>query len=189
MTEGSGLTRRTGLPAELLFLVERYPRDEWTAHSNVAGTAAFWLQRHAFFRDMGRSLTGIIADYREGRQSAPEFARHFAPRLQRFLGELDGHHRVEDDHYFPAFAAAEPRLKRGFEILDSDHHAIHEALLRNADAANAFMRALASTADEQRFRADDYAAANLDLVAMLARHLDDEEDLVIPLILDRGEDF
>ena len=41
--------------------------------------------------------------------------------------------------------------------------------------------------DRQRFAADGYASENERLVAMLKRHLDDEEDLIIPLILDRGD--
>lgn len=186
MNFDADIGRRAGLPEDLLFLVEKYPRETWQAHENVAGMAAFWLQRHAMFREVGGLLTDIIADYREGRQTAPEFARRFAPRLQHFLGELDGHHNVEDHHYFPVFAAAERRLVRGFEILDADHHAIHAALERNAEAANDFLRALSSDADQQRRKADAYAAENHALVAMLARHLDDEEDLIIPLILDRG---
>lgn len=186
MNFDADIGRRAGLPEDLLFLVEKYPRETWQAHENVAGMAAFWLQRHAMFREVGGLLTEIIADYREGRQTAPEFARRFAPRLQHFLGELDGHHNIEDHHYFPVFAAAEKRLVRGFEILDADHHAIHTALERNAEAANDFLRALSSDADQQRRKADAYAAENHALVAMLARHLDDEEDLIIPLILDRG---
>ena len=139
------------------------------------------------FREMGVLLTGGIADYREGRKDAREFAAFFAPRLNRFLGNLDGHHNVEDHHYFPVFAEAEPRLKRGFDILDGDHHLIHDALERNAETANAFLRALQESEDRQRFAADAYADENSRLIAMLKRHLDDEEDLIIPLILDRGD--
>lgn len=179
---------RPGLPDDLRFLVERYPRGDWPGHANIGGMASFWLQRHDMFRAFGRHLTDGIADYREGRTTAPEFARWFAPRLNHFLGNLDGHHQVEDQHYFPVFARAERRLARGFEILDADHHLIHEALERNAETANAFLRALGESEDRQRFAADAYADANHDLVAMLARHLDDEEDLIIPLILDRGDE-
>ena len=181
------LRSRPGLPPDLRFLVERYPRTDWPGHANIGGMAAFWLQRHDMFRAFGRLLTDGIADYREGRTDAPEFARWFAPRLNNFLGNLDGHHNVEDQHYFPAFAQAEKRLKRGFEILDADHHLIHEALEKNAETANTFLRSLGESQDRQRFAADAYADANHDLVAMLARHLDDEEDLIIPLILDRGD--
>ena len=183
----SFLETREGLPDDLRFLVEQYPRGEWQAHSNIHGMAGFWLQRHDMFREMGVLLTGGIADYREGRKDAREFAAFFAPRLNRFLGNLDGHHNVEDHHYFPVFAKAEPRLKRGFDILDGDHHLIHDALERNAETANAFLRALQEGEDRQRFAADAYADENSRLIAMLKRHLDDEEDLIIPLILDRGD--
>ena len=181
------LETREGLPDDLRFLADQYPRGEWQAHSNIHGMAGFWLQRHDMFREMGVLLTGGIADYREGRKDAREFAAFFAPRLNRFLGNLDGHHNVEDHHYFPVFAKAEPRLKRGFDILDGDHHLIHDALERNAETANAFLRALQESEDRQRFAADAYADENSRLIAMLKRHLDDEEDLIIPLILDRGD--
>lgn len=181
------LLDRTGLPDDLRYLVAKYPRDEWQAHPNVHGMASMWLQRHAMFRELGTMLTGAIGDYREGRTDAQEFARFFAPRLNFFLGNLDGHHNVEDQHYFPVFARVEPRLKRGFDILDGDHHMIHDALETNAGTANAFIRALQESEDRQRFAADAYASENEKLVAMLARHLDDEEDLIIPLILERGD--
>ena len=48
-------------------------------------------------------------------------------------------------------------------------------------------RRLQENEDRQRFAADDYADANTRLVAMLDRHLADEEDLIIPLILERGD--
>lgn len=187
MSDEFHLTTRSGLPDDLRFLVEKYPRQDWQAHDNIGGMASFWLQRHDMFREMGKMLTGGIGDYREGKLTAPEFAHWFAPRLNFFLGNLEGHHNVEDQHYFPAFARAESRLKRGFDILDHDHHLIHEALEANAEAANAFLRVLQEDEDRQRFAADAYADQNARLVVMLSRHLDDEEDLIIPLILDRGD--
>ena len=187
MTDSLELERRAGLPDELRFLAQKYPREDWQAHSNIHGMASMWLQRHDMFRELGGILTSAISDYREGRKTAREFADFFAPRLNFFLGNLDGHHNVEDQHYFPVFAKAETRLKRGFEILDLDHHTIHEGLERNAATANDFLQALQGTNDAQRFAADAYAEENSRLVAMLTRHLADEEDLIIPLILDRGD--
>jgi hemerythrin-like domain-containing protein len=181
------LETRADLPDDLRYLLAKYPREEWQAHANIHGMAGMWLERHDFFREMGGLLTGGISDYREGRKDAQAFARFFAPRLNNLLGHLDGHHNVEDQHYFPVFAAAESRLKRGFDILDADHHTIHAALERNAEAGNAFLRALQEDKDRQRFAADAYADENARLVAMLTRHLGDEEDLIIPLILDRGD--
>ncbi|KQU69995.1 cation-binding protein [Aminobacter sp. DSM 101952] len=181
------LESRAGLPEDLRWLVDKYPREDWFDHDNVHGMASMWLQRHDMFRELGAMLTTGIGDYREGRMDAQQFARWFAPRLNHFLGNLDGHHNVEDHHYFPVFANAETRLRPGFEILDADHHLIHEALERNAETASAFLRALKESEDSQRFAADAYADENARLVAMLTRHLDDEEDLIIPLILDRGD--
>ncbi len=43
-------------------------------------------------------------------------------------------------------------------------------------------------ADTLRSRGDAYAAASGALLKGLIRHLDDEEDLIVPLILERGED-
>ncbi|AZO43122.1 hemerythrin domain-containing protein [Mesorhizobium sp. M7D.F.Ca.US.005.01.1.1] len=189
MTEATNflLLERVGLPDDLRWLVEKYPRENWQDHANIHGIANMWLQRHDMFRELGGMLTNGIGDYREGKLTAPDFARWFAPRLNHFLGNLDGHHNVEDYQYFPVFAKAEPRLKRGFEILDADHHIIHEGLERNAEAANAFIKTLQESEDRQRFAADAYADENSRLIAMLTRHLADEEDLIIPLILDRGD--
>ncbi|MEI9427568.1 hemerythrin domain-containing protein [Mesorhizobium sp. Cs1299R1N3] len=183
----SSLLERLGLPEDLRWLAEKYPRENWQAHANIHGMANMWLQRHDMFRELGGMLTGGIDDYREGALAAPDFARWFAPRLNHFLRHLDGHYNVEDYQYFPAFTKAEPRLKRGFDILDADHHTIHEGLERNAEAANAFIRTLQESEDKQRFAADAYADENSRLIAMLTRHLADEEDLIIPLILDRGD--
>jgi hemerythrin-like domain-containing protein len=181
------LERRAGLPDDLRFLADKYPREDWQAHANIHGMANMWLQRHDMFRELGGILTAAIGDYREGRKTAPQFAQFFAPRLNFFLGNLDGHHNVEDQHYFPVFTRAETRLTRGFEILDLDHHTIHAGLERNAETANAFLQALQQDEDKQRFAADAYADENSRLVAMLTRHLADEEDLIIPLILERGD--
>jgi hypothetical protein len=38
-----------------------------------------------------------------------------------------------------------------------------------------------------RFAGEAYAEASNRLLAMLDRHLTDEEDLIVPLILERGE--
>ncbi len=96
------------------------------------------------------------------------------------------HHQVEDLSYFPLFRAAEPRLVRGFEVLEHDHDILHERIVRLADAANAFLEA--SELDAMRACADRYGLVTDELLAGLVRHLADEEDLIIPLILDRGED-
>jgi hypothetical protein len=182
------LGRRDNLPADLRYLFERYPRDDWQAHANLGGMAQFWLQRHDMFREVGGMLTQSVSQYREGQLEAQPFAQFFVPRLRFFLQQLHGHHQIEDLHYFPVFVQAETGLKRGFDLLDNDHHVIHDALERNAQGANEFLGKLGEGRDAARFAADTYAGDTEGLVAMLLRHLEDEEDLIIPVILDRGED-
>ena len=70
---------RQGLPADLRYLAEKYPRELWQEHANIHGMANQWLQRHDMFRELGGMLTTAIGDYREGRNDAPAFARFFAP--------------------------------------------------------------------------------------------------------------
>ena len=56
-----------------------------------------------------------------------------------------------------------------------------------AETANEFLALKPDDADRMRFSGDRYADASDRLIGQLRRHLDDEEDIVVPLVLDRGE--
>jgi hypothetical protein len=163
--------------------------------------ARFWLARHDMFRDIGGDLGRMMDGFRAGTLGTEGLGRQLVPTLGFFLNQLNAHHQIEDHHYFPIFRNADPRLATGFEILDRDHATIHADLLATADAANTLIRALADqphpaveTALRERAatgaglgEADAYAAASERLLRRVLRHLEDEEDLIVPLILDRGE--
>lgn len=185
--EALALVRRSGWPEDLRVLVARYPREQWDAHPNLGEMARFWLSRHAMFRELSTAIEQIAALFRAGRIPPQEFARQFVPRLQFMLNQLNVHHQIEDQHYFPIFQAADARLARGFDVLEGDHHHIHADMARTAETANTLLQALQSNADKIRRCGDDYADASGALLKGLIRHLDDEEDLIVPLILDRGE--
>jgi hypothetical protein len=185
--EALALARRSGWPEDLRVLVARFPREQWEGHANLGEMARFWLSRHAMFRELAGMITAIETQFRDGALAPTEFPRHFVPRLQFLLSQLTVHHQIEDLHYFPIFRAADVRLARGFDVLEGDHHAIHADMARTAETANALLRALQGDADILRRCGDDYAAASGALIKGLIRHLDDEEDLIVPLILDRGE--
>ena len=124
------LDLRTGWPPELRRFLDRYPREVWPEHVNLGATARFWLEIHDGFRDLGAALGGKSGDFREGLVTPDEFRGWLAPRLQTLLTHLHGHHQIEDLRFFPLFAAAEPRLTRGFEVLERDHEAIHETIVK-----------------------------------------------------------
>jgi hemerythrin-like domain-containing protein len=181
------LDARTGWPADLRLLIDRYPREVWLGHGNLGAMAQFWLSRHGMFREIGAALEDATAAFRNGTATAADFRAWFPPRLQFFLQQLNAHHQIEDLHYFPVFQAAETRLAHGFEVLEADHKAIHESIVMAVETANAFLRAPVNDTSPLHAAGERYAGASGALLRQLTRHLDDEEDLIIPLILDRTE--
>jgi hemerythrin-like domain-containing protein len=186
--EALGLTSRSGWPDDLRVLIARYPRDQWDAHANLGEMARFWLSRHAMFRELSAAIEQIAAQFRSQVLPPADFARRFVPRLQFMLDQLNVHHQIEDLHYFPIFRVADTRLARGFDVLEGDHHHIHADMARTADNANALLQALQADMDTLSRCSDAYADSSGRLIKGLIRHLDDEEDLIVPLILDRGEE-
>jgi len=180
------LDTRSGWPADLRLLIDRYPREVWTGHANLGAMAQFWLQRHAMFREIAAALEQATAAFRDGTANAQDLRAWFPSRLQFFLQQLNAHHQIEDLHYFPVFQAAEARLAHGFDVLETDHRVIHGQIDATVEAANVFLRTAVND-DALRGAGDRYAAQNDALLRLLAQHLADEEDLIIPLILDRSE--
>ncbi|RAI04466.1 cation-binding protein [Acuticoccus sediminis] len=181
-----GLFDRGPIDDEVAVLRARYPREIWPTHHNLGETAQFWLQRHDMFRELGEMLRAGSVEFAEGRVEAGPFMGWLAPRLNVFLQQLHSHHHVEDEHYFPIFRAADARLGAGFDLLDADHHVIDALLHELADAGNALQLGLKGRGDvpgASAHLADRLARASTGLM----RHLDDEEDIVVPLILDRSE--
>ena len=181
--EDLSLASRTGLPLELLYLREAFPRDRWT--SALDETAAFWLQMHASFRGHQAHMDGLISQWRAG-GDATALHRQLIPTLQSFLQHLDGHHRVESGHYFPMMRRLDPGIGAGIDLLDRDHDAIHGALEAMFRAGLAFHQAVSAKSPDvadTANRLSDLIDAN---ARPLLRHLEDEEDIVIPLIQLRG---
>ena len=180
MTDTLALDVRIGLPDALRVLLEQYPRDTWQTHGNFAGLVAFWLDRHVMFRRLMTALLQDAEDATDGRLDAQAHAAKLSRYGSMLLQNLHGHHQIEDHHYFPLLNAREPVLNRGFTLLDSDHHALDGLLNRFADGANAVIR---NRKGPGPFR-DDL----LGFQSLLLRHLEDEEDLIVPVILKHGPD-
>lgn len=189
MSAETNLDIRTQLPEEWRFLLEEHPRETWAGHQNLGPLMHFWLERHNGFRALGQTLEQALHAFREGQVEARQFGGFFGPRLQQFLSELHHHHMIEDHHYFPVFMAAEKRLAGGFELLEGDHELIHHRIETTVDKANVLFQVLESGDRDKIMRAaNDYADTSGTLVSGLMRHLDDEEDLIVPLVLDRTEE-
>jgi len=182
------LPTRGGLPDDIAYLRAAYPRARWRGFANYGELAEFWLQVHAGLRSQGAQLKQAADAFAQGAWPAgADFPSVFAPRFNQFMGHLNGHHQIEDSAYFPRFRALDPRMAAGFAILEADHRLIHEQIVASVDAARALLRALAQDRDTQRRAAQAYGGAADRLLDLLGRHLADEEDLVIPAMLEHGE--
>jgi len=181
------LAERDGISEDLAYLRANYPKREWRAHRNFGELTAFWLHVHDSLRAHGAELVRLTTGFREGQVDAGGFQRAFVPRLNQFLQHLQGHHQIEDHAYFPKFRALDPRMVAGFDLLEADHHHIHEALLASARSAQALLTALPGGGDAARAAVENYAGDADLLLALLLRHLADEEDLVVPAMLHHGE--
>lgn len=177
------LTARAGLPPEFLYLREEFPRDRWTA--KLDETAAFWLQMHASFRGHQAHMDGLVSQWRANGDAAA-LHRQLIPALQSFLQHLDGHHRVESGQYFPMMRRIEPKIGAGIDLLDRDHDAIHETLEALFQGGLAFHQAINAKAPDAADRANRLSDLIDGNARPLLRHLEDEEDIVIPLIQMRG---
>jgi iron-sulfur cluster repair protein YtfE (RIC family) len=182
------LLSRTCLPDDFRWLERDLPRDGWGEAGRIHAMAAHWLEIHGWFRGMLEGLTGLTAQWREGRFTAPQFQSLIMPRLQQFLQNLDGHHQRESRMYFPAFAQQEPRIAEGIALLERDHHAVHRMLEAMVEAANGFNRAVADKTDTAA-PGEALCTAIESAAGPLARHLHDEEDIVIPLLTLHGDPF
>ncbi len=176
------LESREKFPDALRVLLEDYPREAWEAHDNFSALIRFWLERHLMFRRLLDALESETLRALDGNMEA----RLYVARLSRygslFIGELHGHHMVEDTHYFPQLKPLEAGLERGFDILDRDHHAIDGHLEGFTDDANAIMRAVGESGD-WKAATGKFRTGLQHLTRFLDRHLVDEEELVVPVLL------
>lgn len=176
------LGSRTALPETLRVLVHALPQEAWAAHPNFGGMTRFWLERHAAFREL---LDRIAAD--AGATAAGTIAPDaYAPRLYRLastlLGELHGHHSIEDAHYFPQLRRLEPSVARGFDLLEADHKDLDARLHGFAGEVNTLLQA-AQAGTLAAGQVEPFADTVAGFRRLLDRHLVDEEEIVIPALL------
>lgn len=171
----------------MLYLRADYPRARWDEPS-LSEIAKHWLQMHTGFRRHQAHMEELAGLWRARRLDVPNLHRRLIPVVQQFLQHLDAHHRIESGHYFPAMRRVEPRIAPGIDLLDRDHDVIHGQLEALFHGASLFHRVVSAgdgvgESDAAHRLSDTITAAAPDLF----RHLEDEEDIVIPLIALHGD--
>ncbi|MGR3762115.1 hemerythrin domain-containing protein [Roseobacteraceae bacterium NS-SX3] len=174
---------RQGLPAEMQTLLRDYPRDDWPEHPNFAASTRNWMGAHQSFRqlaDILREDTEAVLD----RTLPPEaYAASLARYGNLLVRSLHGHHTWEDRSFFPELEEADPRFARGLGMLENDHHEMDGILDRLTRGANRYLKLMDLSPQDA---GGELAALDREtgvLGKFLARHLADEEDLAVPIIL------
>ena len=180
------LAHRDGLPDALRVLLAEYPRALWETDPGFDGLIRFWLDRHMMFR---RVVTDMLGDARR-LVDAKMDPLQYASRLSRyggmFVNGLHEHHTIEDTHYFPKLATKDSRIEGGFAILDKDHHDIDEILNAFVASANGILT-LRDKPQGMRTLVGRFETEMVGLERLLDRHLNDEEELIVPVILKFGD--
>jgi hemerythrin-like domain-containing protein len=98
------------------------------------------------------------------------------------IHELHGHHQIEDTQYFPTLAGLDKTAAQGFDLLDADHQSLDQLLHDLAEGANRVLRGC----DTAAAFTDASGALHKQITGfkpLLNRHLTDEEELVVPVLL------
>lgn len=187
MTDETDLATRPGLSDALRVLLDEYPRDGWTDDPGFDGLIRFWLDRHVMFRRLLAEMTAQTERMLDRSLDPQRFGAVLSRYGGMFVNGLHEHHTIEDTHYFPVLSQKDSRLTHGFAILDRDHHAIDRYLADFVDAANGAIGQIGPGAD----LTDPAGALHRELgllTRLLDRHLTDEEELIVPVILKFGAD-
>ncbi|WP_299188965.1 hemerythrin domain-containing protein [uncultured Psychrobacter sp.] len=165
------------LEMDWLFLFNKLPPDQWFS-ADYAYKTSGWLKVHTNIRKRQRILTQISVGYQSGEYDWSEYRSQILKRNNMHILKLHQHHGVEDEGFFPEFIRMYPQLQAGFEILGRDHVRL-DALLDKLQVQNDI---LARSEAEDKALAEQLHQTLVDATNLLAQHLSDEEDLVIPIL-------
>lgn len=175
--------RTTDMPDEMRLLLDRYPRESWDAHPGFKEKTRHWLGAHRMFR---RVAAQVRADAEAclDKTLAPEA---YADRLAHYggglVGNLHGHHGWEDHSYFPELSAADPRFDAGLDLLEQDHVELDTVLADFTRHANRVLQLTRLDPAQARDETGKVHGTSEVIEAFLQRHLSDEEELAVPIIL------
>jgi hypothetical protein len=175
--------RKNDMPKEMRFLFDKYPRDSWPTHPGFADRTRHWLGAHKMFRHVAERIRLKTEDVLDAIIPMDDYAHQLSQYGGVLVTNLHGHHGWEDRNFFPELMAADPRFKTGLDLLEKDHADLDTVLDRFTQTANRLIKL--STMDEAQAlqEAGHVHETGLTIEAFLKRHLGDEEELSVPIIL------
>ncbi len=175
--------RTEEMPSEMRILLNEYPRDNWEAHPGFKEKTRHWLGAHQMFRQLAQITRKETERFLDKSRAAGDFAVQLSYYGDALVRNLRGHHSWEDHSYFPELSAADPRFEAGLEILEKDHEALDVVLNSFAKTANQAIKLVQLDKKQAREVAGNLHSVAETIEAFLQRHLSDEEELAVPIIL------
>jgi hypothetical protein len=175
--------RQDELPEDMRQLLSQYPRDSWDAHPEFKEKTRQWMRAHQGFRMLAERVRTDTELLLNNDIAADDYAARLSFVGGRLVGNLHGHHSWEDHSYFPELSAADPRFDAGLEVLEQDHADLDVVLDDFTQQANRVIKLTALDAAQAYDEAGVLHTQASVIEAFLKRHLSDEEDLAVPIIL------
>lgn len=175
--------RQQPLTEDMRILLDDYPREAWETHPNFRQATRNWLGAHQMFRRLSEAVRKDAEQYLDGQMDGRGYAERLSYRGNALVGNLHGHHGWEDHSYFPELSAADPRFDAGLAILENDHQVLDKILHEFTDSAIRtinFEGINQTKTKDEAGRLHEHAQA---IEKLLARHLVDEEELAVPIII------
>ncbi|WP_306258935.1 hemerythrin domain-containing protein [Pararhizobium sp. IMCC21322] len=175
--------RTDDMPSEMRTLLADYPRDDWEGHPGFKERTRQWMGAHQMFRRLGGIIGKETELYLDKSQAPDAYAERLSYYGDALIRNLHGHHHWEDDNYFPELSAADSRFDAGLEILEKDHQALDIVLDSFTRTANRTIKLIQLDEVSAREEAGTLLKTAETIEAFLQRHLSDEEELAVPIIL------
>lgn len=175
--------RQQALPEDMRLLLLDYPREAWQDDPNFAASIQNWMGAHVMFGQLAELIRLNTEGYLD-KQIAPEdHARRLSQYGNLLVRNLHGHHHWEDRKLFPELSAADARFDHGLDTLEADHVVLDDLLDRFTRQANRVVTLTQMDESQAREEAQPVHDMTEVLEGFLSRHLTDEEDLVVPILL------
>ncbi|UWQ14920.1 hemerythrin domain-containing protein [Aliiroseovarius sp. M344] len=175
--------RQEALPEDMRLLLRDYPRDAWPDHPNFAVSIQNWMGAHIMFGQLAELVRANAEGYLDKQIAPDDHARRLSQYGNLLVQNLHGHHHWEDRSFFPELSSADTRFDKGLDTLEADHIELDDLLDRFTRQANRVVTL--TQLDETQAYEEAYAVRDMTSVlqGFLSRHLTDEEDLVVPILL------
>jgi iron-sulfur cluster repair protein YtfE (RIC family) len=175
--------RAENMPNEMRILLDEYPRDRWESHPGFKEKTRHWLGAHLMFRRLAERVRLDTEAYLEHKADVDDYAGRLSYYGGALVSNLHGHHGWEDRSYFPELSAADARFDAGLEVLEKDHADLDVVLDSFTRTANRTIKLAQLDEAQAREEAGKLHGTAETIEAFLKRHLSDEEELAVPIIL------